>query len=117
VIPLPPRIVRRLVLAPLMFLLAVAILAVSPVAILAAFVADLFLRGSWQAVRLVTLGVVFAALEAMVLLALFLLWIASGFGAALGSPSFQSAHYLLARLWLAGLAGAAVRLLQLRIEV
>jgi 1-acyl-sn-glycerol-3-phosphate acyltransferase len=114
---LPPRIVRRVVLAPLVFLVAVVIVAVSPIALAAAFVADLFLRGSWQALRLVALGVVFAALEAVVLLALFLLWVASGFGAALRSPAFQTAHYWLTRVWLTTLAAAAVRLLQLRIEV
>ncbi|HEV8682059.1 MAG TPA: 1-acyl-sn-glycerol-3-phosphate acyltransferase [Actinomycetota bacterium] len=122
-IPLPPRIVRRVVVAPLVFLLSLAIVAVSPIALLAAFVADVLLRegwqvkGGWQAVRLVALGVVFAGLEAWVLLKLFLLWVASGFGAGLRSQAFQSAHYLLARVWLAGIAGAAVRLLQLRIEV
>jgi 1-acyl-sn-glycerol-3-phosphate acyltransferase len=117
VIPLPPRIVRRVVVAPLVFLFSLAIVAVSPIALLAAFVADVLLGGGWQAVRLVGLGVVFAALEAGVLLALFLLWIASGFGAGLRSQAFQSAHYALTRVWLASLAGAAVRLLQLRIEV
>jgi 1-acyl-sn-glycerol-3-phosphate acyltransferase len=117
VIPLPPWFVRRLVLAPLVFLLLLSIVAVSPIALLAAFVADVVLRGGWQVVRLVSLGVVFAALEAAVLFVLFLLWIASGFGAGLRSPAFQSAHYLLARVWLAGLAAAAVRLLQLRIDV
>jgi 1-acyl-sn-glycerol-3-phosphate acyltransferase len=116
-IPLPPRIVRRVVVAPLVFLLSLAIVAVSPIALLVAFVADLVLPGSWQAVRLVTLGIVFAALEAAVLLAGFLLWVASGFGAGIRSPRFQSAHFALTRLWLASLAGAAVRLLQLRIEV
>lgn len=116
-IPLPPRFVRRLVLAPLVFLLSLSIVAVSPIALLAAFVADLVLPGSWQAVRLVALGIVFAAIEAAVLMVLFLLWVASGFGAALRSPAFQSAHYRLARVWLAGLAAAAVRLLQLRIDV
>lgn len=114
---LPPRIVRRVVLAPLVFLVATVIVAVSPIALAAAFVADLFLRGSWQALRLVALGIVFAALEAVVLLALLLLWIASGFGAALRSRAFQQAHYWLTRVWLASMAAAAVRLLQLRIEV
>jgi 1-acyl-sn-glycerol-3-phosphate acyltransferase len=52
-----------------------------------------------------------------VLAALFALWIASGFGVRLRSPRFQEAHYRLVRWWLGGLAGAAVRLLQLRIEV
>ncbi|MGH2682759.1 MAG: 1-acyl-sn-glycerol-3-phosphate acyltransferase [Actinomycetota bacterium] len=116
-IPLPPRIVRRTVFAPLVFLLSVALLLLSPVALLVAFLADLVLPGRWQAVRLVTLGLVFAAYEAAVLVALFVLWIAGGFGARLGSPRFQEAHYRLVRWWLGGLAGAAIRLLQLEIEV
>jgi 1-acyl-sn-glycerol-3-phosphate acyltransferase len=116
-IPLPPRIVRRTVLAPLVFLIALVLVVLSPVALLAAFFADLVLPGRWQAVRLVALGVLFAAYEAVVLAALFALWIASGFGTRLRSPRFQDAHYRLVRWWLSGLAGAAVRLLQLRIEV
>jgi 1-acyl-sn-glycerol-3-phosphate acyltransferase len=63
------------------------------------------------------LGLVFAALEALVLPALFVLWIASGFGARLRSPAFQERHFRLVRWCLDRLAGAAVKLLQLEIEV
>jgi 1-acyl-sn-glycerol-3-phosphate acyltransferase len=117
VIPLPPRLVRRTVLAPAVFLVALVLVLLSPVVLLAAFLADLVLPGRWQAVRLVALGALFAGYEAAVLAALFALWVASGFGARLRSARFEEAHYRLVRWWLAGLAGAAVRLLQLRIEV
>lgn len=116
-IPLPPRIVRRTLFAPLVFLLAVLLVVLSPIALLVALLADLVLPGRWQAVRLVALGALFAAYEAAVLSSLFALWVASGFGARLRSPRFQDAHYHLVRWWLGGLAGAAVRLLQLHIEV
>src|SRR5439155_2547752 len=49
---LPPRIVRRLVLAPLAFMLCLALIAVSPLLLLAAAIADLFLAGSWLTLRL-----------------------------------------------------------------
>ena len=51
------------------------------------------------------------------ILALLLLWIASGFGLAVRTGAIQSAHYAMLRGWLRCLSGAAAALLGLEIEV
>ncbi|MGZ4207139.1 MAG: hypothetical protein ACXVQ6_04465 [Actinomycetota bacterium] len=78
--PLPPTIVRRVVLAPLALVLSLVLLVLSPLLLIAAFVADLFLPGNWRTVRLVTFCAGYLALEIAGLVAMFTLWIASGFG-------------------------------------
>jgi len=114
---LPPRLVRRLVLDPLVFVLCVILLALSPVFLLVAFVLDLGSHGRWPTVRLITLGVVFSYREVCGIAMLLLLWIASGFGIALSTRPFQKAHYAVLRWWLTGLFSAARLLLGLKVEI
>ena len=114
---LPPRIVRRLVLAPLAVALSLAFVAVSPVLLLAAFLADLFLPGSWRTVRVVTFVVAYAALEVVGLVAMFVLWIASGFGLAIGGPHMLRAHYAFMRWWLGVVNKVARGLFHLRVLI
>ena len=97
---LPPRIVRRLILAPLALVLCLALIGLSPLLILAAAVADLFLPGSWRTVRLVAFVVCYLALEVAGLVLMFVLWIASGFGVRIRSEGMQNAHYGFMRWWL-----------------
>lgn len=114
---LPPKIVRRLVLAPLVLVLALAFVAVSPVLLLVAFVADVFLPGSWRTLRVTAFLVAYAALEAIGLLAMFALWIACGFGLALRTPKVVAWHYAFMRWWL-GVANRAARgLFHLRVVI
>src|ERR1041385_7745614 len=104
--PLPPRIVRRLVLGPLVLVLTLAFIALAPALFLAAAIADLVLsRRRWQTTRVVAFAEAYLCVEVAGLLALFGLWIASGFGAAMRSEPMQRAHYALLR----GLPGAPHR--------
>lgn len=114
---LPPRIVRRLVLAPLALVLSLAFLAASPLLLLAAAIADLFLPGSWRTLRVVWFGVAYLALEVVGLLAMFVLWLASGLGLALRAPAIQAAHFAFMRWWLHTADRAVRKIFRLRIYI
>ncbi|MFN2388834.1 MAG: 1-acyl-sn-glycerol-3-phosphate acyltransferase [Actinomycetota bacterium] len=114
---LPPRIVRRLVIAPLVFVICVALIAVSPVVLLIAAVADVFLPGRWRTVRLLSFGVVYLVFEVVGLVVMLVLWVASGFGTRLDSRRWQERHYVFMGRWLYGLYRAVSRLFGLRINI
>ncbi len=113
---LPPRIVRRLVVAPLVALAGVATIALAPLLLVIAFVLDLFDRHGWRTTRLVALGVVFSIYELVGLVALVGLWVLSGFGLVINTRPVQAIHVSLARWWLNGIALATQRLLAVRID-
>jgi 1-acyl-sn-glycerol-3-phosphate acyltransferase len=105
----PPTPVRRLVLAPLVALLEVALLAASPaLLILAALVSPLF--GGWRPVRMLALVLVYAARHLAATLACLALWVASGFGRSVPSERMQRAHYAVLRWFVTGIYRAAVKL-------
>lgn len=114
---LPPKVVRRLVLAPLVLAVSVVLVALSPVALLAAAIADLFLPGRWRTVRLVAFCAVYLALEVAGFGAMFGLWLASGFGFRLRSQRFRELHYGFIRWWLAVMNGAVAKLFRLKIWI
>lgn len=114
---LPPRIVRRVVLDPLLLLLALLLLAISPVFLVAALVVDVRSRGRWPTTRLVLLAMAYLALDAIGIVALFVLWIASGFGLWMRSRGLVAAHYGLMGWWLHGLYASATKLLGLDIRI
>jgi hypothetical protein len=114
---LPPRVVRRLVLAPLALVLSLAILALSPALLLVAAIADLVLPGNWRTVRIVAFGICYLALEVVALVALFALWVASGFGVRIRSPQMLEKQYGLMRWWLRTTDRVVRRLFRLRIYI
>jgi len=117
-VPLPPRIVRRLVLAPLALLLSLVLLSLSPVFILVALVVDLSVsRGRWQTTRLTAFCVAYLVYEVLGFFALFGLWVASGFGLRIRSERMRETHYGFMRWWLRGLNGAARKLFRLKIWI
>lgn len=91
--PLPPQWVRRVVLGPIALAVALGALVALPVAALAAAIASRFVPGRWRPLRLLWFAVVYLSLEAVVLLAAFGLWVASGFGWAIRNERFTAAHY------------------------
>src|SRR5918999_5479147 len=90
---LPPKWVRRIVLAPLVFLLCLLLLVVSPFVLVLAALVDLFAPGSWRTVRMVLFGIVYIAMEALGLLVMLGLWISFGFGTRLKSEESLQAHF------------------------
>src|SRR5438067_8214901 len=100
---LPPKVVRRVLLAPLVFVLSLALLVLTPALLLVAFVVDLIARGGWRTVRLIAFGAVYLVYEVCGLVALLALWVGSGFGVRMSSPRMQDRHYRFMRWWLHGI--------------
>ena len=115
--PLPPRWVRRAVLAPAMVGLTVALLLTLPVWLLAAAAVSPLLPGRLRPLRVLWVVIVWLVLESACLMALFGLWVASGFGALTRTPPFQRVHYRLVGGYLWVFHRAATRVLGLRVEV
>ena len=84
---------------PSSLLLCIVLTLLSPLLLAVTLVADVVWRGGLGLTRLAAFAVVFLASEAAMIVALFMLWIASGFGVAIGA-AIRSAHYALLRGWL-----------------
>ncbi|HEV8167415.1 MAG TPA: hypothetical protein VGR74_23730, partial [Actinomycetota bacterium] len=104
---LPPRVVRRLVLAPLLLVIMVAVAVNLPLLVIVAIVASPWLPGRWRALRLLCFALVWLALESLALSACLALWVASGFGGRLHSEVYQERHYALMRWFLGTLYSVA----------
>jgi 1-acyl-sn-glycerol-3-phosphate acyltransferase len=114
---LPPRWVRRAVLAPAMIGLTVAVLLTLPLWLLAAAAVSPLLPGRFRVLRVLWVAVVALVLESVALLGLFVLWVGSVFGAAIRTPLMQRLHYDLVAWYLRVLYREAVRVLRLRVEI
>ena len=114
---LPPRIVRRLVLAPLLLVITVALLTGLPFLVILAAAASPLLPGRWRALRLLYFGLAWLAMESVALFACLALWVASGFGGRLDSEHYQERHYALMRWFLRTLFDVASHAFRLRIEL
>lgn len=116
----PPRLIRRLVLAPLAVLIALAFAVLFP--LLAVLTGILGLISAPRPGRMRSLRVLFFALiwlfaESAALFMCLGLWLASGFGGRLRTEPFQVRHYAIMRWFLDKVYGAAGRNFGLRVEV
>jgi 1-acyl-sn-glycerol-3-phosphate acyltransferase len=117
---LPPRLVRRLVLAPVVVVIALCIIVLSPLlAVLALLfgLAGLSRAGRMRNLRLLSFAVVWLTAEIVALFILLGLWIISGFGGRLRTEPYQSRHYAVIRQFLDALYRGAERTYGLRVEV
>ncbi|ROP32240.1 acyltransferase-like protein [Couchioplanes caeruleus] len=114
---LPPTWVRRLVIAPLVVVLAAVLLTTLPVWLLIALAASPFARGHLRLPRLAFLAIVYLAWDAAALVSLAVLWVASGCGWRIRTPAFQRAHYVLTGKFLQALFWVAKWSLHLSIDV
>jgi hypothetical protein len=114
---MPPRVLRRLLLAPLLPLLLLVIVAALPVLVLAAILASPWLPERLLGLRLVWIVLVYLAVDTAALIACAALWVASGFGARLRTPRFEAAHYSLLRWLLSVLVPVVERTLRLHVSV
>ena len=113
---LPPRPVRRLAVTPLVFVVALAVVVISPLLVLLAALSDLLLRTRWRTSRLTVLAVVFAALEVAGIAIMLVLWALSGFGLWLRSAWMEQLHYAFLRAWLDMGSGTLLACLGLDLE-
>ena len=117
---LPPRLVRRLVLAPMVIVLALGLIVLSPLLFVLALLfglVGLLRAGRMRNVRLVSFLAVGLAAEIVTLVLLFGLWIVSGFGGRMQTEPYQRRHYRVVRWFLDALYRGAERTYGLRVEI
>jgi hypothetical protein len=89
--------VRRPVALLLLAAVLVLVLALLPLLVTVAALLSVVLPGRWRVLRLLGFLLAYLLVELGGLIALLLLWLASGFGLRSGSPAFQRAHYAVLR--------------------
>ncbi|MFI5494663.1 1-acyl-sn-glycerol-3-phosphate acyltransferase [Actinoplanes sp. NPDC051859] len=114
---LPPVWVRRLLIAPAVVVLAVFLLTTLPIWLLLALAASPLAPGHLRLPRLAFLATFYLVWDAAALISLAVLWLASGFGWKIRTPTFQRAHYVLTGKFLQALFWVVRWSLHLTIDV
>ena len=117
---LPPRLVRRLVLAPLAIMVAIAVVVLFPLLALLAATFGLVGRsrpGRMRGLRLLFFALVWLTAETATLFMCLGMWLASGFGGRLHTEPFQSRHYAIMRWFLDLIYRTATSTFGVRVEV
>jgi hypothetical protein len=122
---LPPSPVRRLVLVPLVVVIAGALTALAPALAVLSVAFNLIRRRvkkttdrhRMRALRVVCFALVWALGETAALTVMLCLWIVSGFGGRLDTEPYQTRHYGIMRWFLGMIYGTAERTCGLRVEV
>lgn len=117
---LPPRFIRRMVIAPLVILIAVAVIVLFPLLAVLTGVVELVARsrpGRMRSLRLLFFALVWLFADTSALFMCLGLWIVSGFGGRLRTEPYQSRHYGIMRWFLDLVYRAATRSFGLRISV
>ncbi|MBA2726079.1 MAG: 1-acyl-sn-glycerol-3-phosphate acyltransferase, partial [Actinobacteria bacterium] len=113
----PPRWARRLVIAPVVLVICISLIAISPVLLVLAAVVDLLVPGNWRSVRIVAFGTFFVFMEAAGLVVLFGMWVRFGFGTHVRSERSRDAHYRLMTFYLLLMYKAVAFLFGLRVNI
>jgi 1-acyl-sn-glycerol-3-phosphate acyltransferase len=108
-------LLRRVVVAPAMILLTLVTLTTLPLWVLVAAALSPVVQGRMRPLRLLWIALLHMVLESLILLELFGLWIASGFGLFLRRPFFERIHYDIAEAYLVIFFREARRVLRLEI--
>jgi 1-acyl-sn-glycerol-3-phosphate acyltransferase len=116
---LPPRLVRRLVLAPLVIAVAAAVAVIFPLFALLTVIFRLVIRrpGRNRALRLLFFALVWFTAETAALFMCLALWIAGGLGGRLHTEPFQSRHYAIMRWFLERVYQTGTRRFGITVEV
>jgi len=121
---LPPTPIRRLLLVPLVVLIAGALAALTPPVALLSVAYTLIRRRARRGgerhsrlLRVIVLGLAWSAAETAALIVFLGLWIASGFGGRLDTEPYQARHYDVMRRFLDLIFRAARRACGLRVTV
>ncbi len=109
------RVFRRVVLAPLVIVVTVLLLTTVPVWLLVAAVLSPVVPGRLRPLRILSLLLMHLVLESLMLVELFGLWIASGFGLFVRRPFFERIHYDIVQGYLVLFFREARRVLRLKI--
>jgi 1-acyl-sn-glycerol-3-phosphate acyltransferase len=110
------RALRRVVIAPLAVGLTVLLWLTLPLWLIGAAALSPVLPGRLRLLRILWVAIVYLTCEALLLVVMFGLWIASGFGWRLRTPYFEGIHYDLVQGTMWVFFREARRVLRLRIE-
>jgi 1-acyl-sn-glycerol-3-phosphate acyltransferase len=110
------RVVRRVVVAPLVVLLAALVWVTLPLWLVAAAALSPLLPGRWRALRMLWIFILYLTAEALLLLVLWGFWFASGFGWRIRKPYWEGIHSDLVQHTMWVFFREARRVLRLRIE-
>jgi 1-acyl-sn-glycerol-3-phosphate acyltransferase len=117
---LPPRLIRRLVLAPLTAVIAIAVIVLFPLLAILMVIFGMLGHsrpGRMRALRLLFFALVWLFADTAAVFMCLGLWIVSGFGGRLRTEPFQSRHYAIMRWFLDLVYRAATRAFGLRVEI
>ena len=117
---LPPRLIRRLVLAPLAIVIAVALLVLFPLLALVALTFGAVGRsrpGRMRTLRLVFFALIWLTAETAALFMCLGLWVASGFGGRLRTEPYQARHYGIMKWFLGRLYRSATKTFRVQVIV
>jgi 1-acyl-sn-glycerol-3-phosphate acyltransferase len=121
---LPPTPIRRLLLVPLVVVIACALAALTPVVALLTVAFNLIRRPArdgrvrrGRPLRVAWLGLVWSAGETAALAVTFCLWLVSGFGGRLDAEPYQARNYALMKWFLDLIYRAAHRACGLNVTV
>ena len=108
---------RRLVLAPAVVVLTFVLVTTIPLWLLVAAALSPIVTGRLRPLRLFWVVILHLVMESLMLLELFGLWMASGFGWKIRSPYFERIHYDIVETYLSLFYREARRVLRLSIDV
>ena len=121
---LPPTPIRRLLLVPLVVVIAVALAALTPAVALLTAAFNLIRRRTRpgrvhrsRLLRVAWIGLAWSAGETAALTVFLCLWIVSGFGGRLDTEPYQARHYAVMRWFLDLIYRVARRAVGLRVTV
>ncbi|HET7194709.1 MAG TPA: 1-acyl-sn-glycerol-3-phosphate acyltransferase [Nocardioides sp.] len=86
-------LLRRLVVAPFIILVTVALWLSLPLWLAVVAVISMAQPGRWRALRLMWVAMLYLTCESLLLAVLLGLWLASGFGRRIRTPYFEGIHY------------------------
>jgi 1-acyl-sn-glycerol-3-phosphate acyltransferase len=86
-------LLRRLVVAPAVMALTVAVWVTLPLWLIGAAALSPVLPGRWRALRLLWVLILYLTCESVLLVVMLGLWLASGFGWRIRTPYFEGIHY------------------------
>jgi len=117
---LPPRLIRRLVLAPLTIVIAIAVAVLFPLLALGTMAFGGLTQaqpGRRRALRLLYFALIWLVADTSALFMCLGLWLASGFGGRLRTEPFQARHYAVMEWFLNLIYNAGTSTFGVRVEV
>jgi 1-acyl-sn-glycerol-3-phosphate acyltransferase len=109
-------LVRRLVVAPALIALAIALWVLLPLWLIVVAALAPVLPGRWRLLRILWLLLVWVSAESLLLVILLGWWLAAGFGRRIRTPYWEGVHYDLVQGLMYVVFREARRVLALRIE-